>query len=99
MPHTWLEWSPGRDEFGGRRSRCGGLIERLTRWGVSPTPIEGVSDYRAPSEGGHGAPYIGLLLLDGLVDVEEGHAWFNCVVGVAVVDFQDLVHALEVEDD
>ena len=71
----------------------------LTSRCIPPPPVQRIAHHRAPAESRHRAPDVLLLLLDGVVDIEERHARLDRVVRVLVVDLDDLAHALQVQDD
>ena len=74
-------------------------MDSLTGRGVTPPSIKRVANDGSPSQSRNGAPDLFVLFLYGPVNIEECYTGFDGVIRVAIIDLDDLVHALQIEDD
>ena len=64
---------------------------------IADAVVERVADHRAPGVAGNRHPQIGLFALDMFVQIEKADAGFDDAVAELVIEFENLVHAAQIE--
>ena len=73
-------------------------VEMVAHRSAPAAAIEGIAHGAAPAGIGGIDPHFQLAILDVAIEIEIADARLDQRVGVLFVDFEDAVHALQVED-